>query len=380
MRRIYLDHNASSPLRESAQAVLKTWSSGSPGANPSSTHEDGRHARRALENARERLAELVDCEPGELVFTSGGTESNAWALSGWNSVAVLPIEHPSVLAAAGRCPEMVALPLGAAHRLDLDLAAPLLDRCDIASVALANHETGILQPVRDLARRHPHRSWLLHTDASQAFGRVPVSFRTLGVDLMTLSAHKLGGPPGVGALVMRNGIERPPLILGGPQESSRRAGTESVLLAELFQAAAAEAQARHEEEERVWRRFSGQLREGIPTLERSSIFISTTEDHLPNTLCVAFPGRPGPALVHRLDLEGVSVSHGSACASGSLEPSPVLTALGCSEAISSSSLRISFGHGHARDDVDQFLKRLELTLAAVHIRAPLQKKSAEHGQ
>ncbi|MDG2150437.1 MAG: cysteine desulfurase family protein [Planctomycetota bacterium] len=380
MRRLYLDHNASSPLRESAREILQSWSLGNPGANPSSAHEEGRLARRALETARERLASLIGCQPEELVFTSGGTESNTWALSGWDSVAMLPVEHPSVLAPGKRSAHTTLLPLNAAHQVDLELADPLLQSCQIASVGLANHETGSLQPVKALARQHSQRSWLLHTDASQALGRIPVSFQELGADLMTLSSHKCGGPPGIGALVLRQGTEHPALILGGPQESSRRAGTESVLLAQLFCAAAEEALARHQEEKRTWNRFSNLLRKEIPKLDPASIFISKTSDCLPNTLCVAFPGRPGPALVHRLDLEGVSVSHGSACASGSLEPSPVLEALGCPETVSHSSLRVSFGHGHADRDAELFLERLKLTLDAVQVRTTTQKNSAGHEQ
>lgn len=381
MRRLYLDHNASSPLRAPAQRMLAGWgSTGGPGGNPSSAHLEGRLARRALEEARERLAQMVDCKPEELVFTSGGTESNAWALSGSDSVSLLPIEHPSVLAAAARCAKMQLLPLDSSGQLDLGAAAPAMERSKIVSVGLANHETGRLQPVRALALRHPDRSWLLHTDASQAFGRIPVSFRELGVDLMTLSAHKLGGPPGVGALVVREGVALPPLVLGGPQEAGRRAGTESVLLASLFRAAAEDAVACHDPELRTWDTFLGEVRRQIHAVDPTVIFISSDVDQLPNTLSLAFPGRSGPALVHRLDLEGISVSHGSACASGSLEPSPVLSALGWPEDVSRSSVRISLGHGHKEDDAGVFLERLEATLKAVQVRAPRQKKSTRREQ
>ena len=190
----------------------------------------------------------------------------------------------------------------------------------------------------------------------------------------------MGGHQGLGLSYSVRELNTPRSFSGGPQESSRRAGTESVLLAQLFCAAAEEALARHQEEKRTWNRFSNLLRKEIPKLDPASIFISKTSDCLPNTLCVAFPGRPGPALVHRLDLEGVSVSHGSACASGSLEPSPVLEALGCPETVSHSSLRVSFGHGHADRDAELFLERLKLTLDAVQVRATTQKNSAGHEQ
>ncbi len=373
MRRVYLDHNASSPLRPAALAVLRDW----PAAgNPSSAHREGRLARRRLEDARETLADLVDCEPEALHFTSGGTEANAWALAGSRRPAVSPVEHPSVLDPARRRSEARVLPLDGRHGLDRRAATDALDGADLVSVGLANHETGRLQDVAALAEEHPDRGWLLHTDAAQAFGRIDVSFRALGVDLMTLSGHKLGGPPGVGALVVRRGLDLEPLLGGGPQEWGRRAGTEPALLACAWAAAAREARERRVEETARWSALLRELRDGISEIAPDAIFLSSEADCLPNTLCVAFPGRQGQTLVHRLDLEGVAVSHGSACASGSLEPSPVLLAMGCREDVARSSLRMSLGHAHAADDARVFVTRLRDVLAAVPRREPAQKKSA----
>ncbi len=373
MKRIYFDHNASSPLRTKARAVLADWATDVSHGNPSSAHQDGRKARRRLEESRERIAALAGCQAEELVFTSGGTESNAWALAGWERVAVLPVEHPSILRAAERRPQHELLPLDDQHRLDMEAASPFLARCDVASLALANHETGMLQDLSALHARHENRSWLLHTDASQAFGRVPVSFAELGVDLMTLTAHKLGGPTGIGALIIRDGVHKPPLVVGGPQEGSRRAGTECVMLAEMFAAAAEEAVEQQALEHQMWARWTSRLRAELPQLEPDLEILTNAENSLPNTLCIAFPGRQGQTLVHRLDLEGVSLSHGSACASGSLEPSAVLLAMGCRDEVAESSLRVSFGHGHGREDLDVFLDRLAATLKAVQPRSGTQK-------
>lgn len=363
MSRIYLDHNASSPLRESVRVRLSSTVGGVEG-NPSSAHTEGRAARRQLEHARESLARLAGCAAEELCFTSGGTESNAWAIgcaARGAPLAVADTEHASVLAAARRRTLTRALAVDRDGRI-----LPPQDGSvwDFASIATANHETGCVQ---DIARLATHCS-VLHTDASQALGRIPFDFRASAAQLATLSAHKLGGPVGIGALLVRAGCELEPFLGGGPQERGRRAGTESAALAELFAVAAEEACALQAEETGRQRRWIEQLRQGIQDLDESAIFLSPSVDCLPNTLCVAFPGRPGPSLVHRLDLEGVSVSFGSACASGSLEPSPVVLAMGYPPHVAASAIRISFGHTNREGDVEQLLDTLARVLAGVRRR------------
>ena len=398
MRRLYLDHNASSPLRPGAAALARRLLGGDPdggdrspaglGGNPSSAHAEGRDGRRQLEQARERLAALVGCEPDELVFTSGGSESNVWALKagepGWIR-RVAATEHPSVLDPARRSPRHEVLAVDSRGLLaDPAAAVPADGEPAVVSVARANHETGVLQDVAALAAARdgagPSAGGLvLHCDATQAFGRLPLDVAALGADLVTLSAHKLGGPVGVGALVVRRGTPLEPLHPGGPQEGGLRAGTESVLLAQLFAEAAEEAAAAREEEARRHREWVAQVREGIAEREPGAIFLSPTDDCLPNTLCVAFPGRPGPSLVHRLDLEGVAVSHGSACASGSLEPSPVVLAMGHDEDVARSCVRISFGHTNVDGDVERLLEHLARALDAVAPRGAQKKIRGRSG-
>jgi cysteine desulfurase len=325
-----------------------------------------------LEEARERLAGVVGCRPEELVFTSGGSESNACALASapvGRPLGVGPLEHPSVLQPALQHPQALLLPVdpdGRVRRLPTPSSGS--PEFGLLSVALANHETGLIQGLEALTTYARTHATLLHTDASQALGRIPLRFDDREVDLMTLSAHKLGGPVGAGALIVRSGVSLTPLFPGGGQESGRRAGTESVLLAQAFAAAAEAAEAAREDEAARFLRWTRELRRELNELDPTAIFLSPEGERLPNTLCVAFPGRPGSALVQRLDLEGVSVSHGSACASGSLQPSPVLTALGHDESVASSALRISFGHTNVEADAERFLSAMETSLRAIHPR------------
>jgi len=366
VRRVYLDHNATCPLREVARRALEQ-ALAAPLGNPSSAHADGRRARALLEAARERLAAAVGAARDEVVFTSGGTESNALALAAAaGPVLVSPIEHPSVLRAAER---------RGARRLAVDgwgrvdPGAPLRelagDGASLVSVALANHETGVVQDIAALARAVHEFGGLLHCDASQALGKWPLSFRDLDADLLTLSAHKLGGPVGVGALLVRKGTRVTPLLLGGEQEGGLRAGTEPAALAAAFAAAAEEAVARRAEDAVRWRGWRAALRDGLRALEPDLVVNSPEDAVLPNTLNVSFPGRPGAALVQRLDLEGVSASHGSACASGARRPSPVLLAMGADEARAAGALRFSLGPCNVDGDVELALARLAVALRDV---------------
>jgi len=370
VRRIYLDHNASCPLRANARAALVATLEVALG-NPSSVHLEGRRARHLLEDARERLAAIVDCDRDEVVFTSGGTESNALALlaAGGGPVLHSPVEHPSVLRALAACGGGLPLPVdewgrvdpGAIARTDGGSAARLV------SVALANHETGVVQDVPALARAAHAAGARMHCDASQALGKWPLSFRDLDADLVTLSAHKAGGPVGVGALLVRKGMAAHPLLLGGEQEGGWRAGTEAAALAQAFAAAAEEAVAQREPAERRWCAWIGALRAGLRQLEPALRFNSPEDAVLPNTLNASFPGRPGAVLVQRLDLEGVAVSHGSACASGSRQPSPVLLALGADVQRARGAVRFSVGPANVEGDIDDALLRLGRVLREVAV-------------
>jgi cysteine desulfurase len=368
VRRLYLDHNATCPLRAIARAALAEALE-LPLGNPSSVHAEGRRARRLLEEARERLATLLQCGRDEVVFTSGGTESNALALRAAEGGPVLhsPIEHPSVLRPLQALGVGRPLPVDEWGRVDPGAIrrAPGGDAAVLVSVALANHETGVVQDLPALARAAHAAGARLHCDASQALGKWPLSFRDLDADMVTLSAHKAGGPVGAGALVVRKGTAAHPLLLGGEQEGGWRAGTEAAALAQAFAAAAQEAVAEREQAAERWRAWIGALRAGLLALEPRLHFNSPEDAVLPNTLNASFPGRPGAVLVQRLDLEGVAVSHGSACASGSRQPSPVLLALGADERRARGAVRFSVGPANAEGDIEEALARIGRVLREI---------------
>jgi cysteine desulfurase len=389
-RRLYFDHNASHPLRPAARSVLEQQLSEGALGNPSSAHLEGRRARALLEDARERLAATLDCPRDDVVFTSGGSESNGLALcavAGDALVVASATEHPSVLVGLERRKRHALLPVSSDGQVSAEhitqLALP--DESDnsqpgvaLVSVAWANHETGQLQDVEVLARATHDMGALFHSDACQAVGRVPLSVALSGVDLLSVSSHKLGGPPGIGALVASTSARPQPMILGGGQEDGLRAGTESAVLAAAFAAAAEQA---CEERERLvgrWLTWKRELRAAIKEVEPDVVFYSAAVDSLANTLCVSFPGRPGATLVQRLDLAGVSVSHGSACASGSQQASPVLAAMGVGPALAGSSIRITMGRDTTSQDVALLAYRLANVLQAVPVRgAPRKNRRAE---
>jgi cysteine desulfurase len=385
VKRLYLDHNATCPLRPGAREVLASWLEQPILGNPSSVHADGRLARRWLEDARESLAADLGCGRDELVFTSGGTESNALALASADpacAVLYAPTEHPSITRSLAERGRAIALPLdaeGRVHAASLGECAGVAGRTGAAglaggrpaflSVALANHETGVLQDVAALAEAAHALGAAVHCDASQAFGKLPLAFRDLGVDLMTVSAHKLGGPTGIGALVVRAGYPLAPLLRGGSQESGLRAGTEPAALARAFAAATREAIADLPRALVRWSRWTEALLSTLRNLEPSVQLNSPASGRLANTLNASFPGRSGSALVQRLDLEDVSVSHGSACASGAARPSPVLLAMGLDEDRARAAVRISVGPANDDADIAMFPERLRVALAGVASRA-----------
>lgn len=363
--RVYLDHNASTPLRPEARAVLVSLFAEPGLGNPSSAHAEGRRARDLLEAAREDLADLVGCPRDALVFTSGGTESNALALTAASAddetLAVTATSHPSALAAAGGHPRSVVL------RVTSD-GAPRLDELPagrgLLSLSTANHETGHVQDVEAIAGVMHQQQWRLHADACQALGRMPLRCPPGGADLVSLASHKLGGPVGIGALVVHAADGLRPILRGGGQEAGLRAGTEAAVLASAFAAAARAAVADLSGTHERWAACRAWLAVAIRDADPTAVFHSP-EDGLPNTLAVSFPARRGSSLVHRLDLEGCAVSHGSACASGSLQPSPVLLALGAGEDAARSVVRISMGHGTTLEHVQRFVVALRRALASV---------------
>ena len=355
--RVYLDHNATTPVREEVAAAMARVLRERFG-NPSSVHAEGAAARAEVEAARERVAQLLGCAPREVVFTSGATEANHTALFGVlaarggapGHVVASSVEHPSVEAPLAALEthgwRVTRLPVDADGRLEPEAVEAAL-RPDTALVSLiwANNETGVLLPLEEVAQRLKARGVRLHADATQRVGKLPVDLRRVPLDLVSLSAHKFGGPKGVGALVARAGTEFEPYLKGGPQEARRRAGTENVAgIAGL--GVACELAARElPEREREYGRLRDRLWDGIASKVPGARRVGSAACVLPNTLNVEFPGAAGELVLQALDLEGVAVSMGAACASGSIEPSHVLAAMGRSPEQARACLRFSVGHG-----------------------------------
>ncbi|HEX7897060.1 MAG TPA: cysteine desulfurase family protein [Planctomycetota bacterium] len=336
---IYLDHAASTPARPEARAAMEPWLADA--GNPSSLHAAGRRARRAVEDARERVAARLGADPKEIVFTSGATEANHLALLGVaGHVVTTSIEHASVLEL---CATRVA-PDAEGVVSAKDVAAAVTPKTVLVSVMAVNNETGAVQPLEAIRRALP-KGVLLHTDAAQAVGRFPVDLAV--ADLVTFSAHKIQGPKGVGGLRVRKGVALAPLLKGGGQEFERRAGTENVAGIVGFAAALDLACAALAEDVARQAALRDRLEAGLggtrngPAAGRAA--------HLAN---VAFEGVDGEAAVLALDAEGVCVSSGSACASGGTEPSHVLLAMGQSKARAKAGIRFSLGPSTTEAEID----------------------------
>jgi cysteine desulfurase len=381
-RRIDLDHNATTRLHPEARARMEPLLDAVYG-NPSSLHAEGRAARDAVERARAEVSALVGALAEEIVFTSGGTESIDLALRGTvraaqragrgGHVITSAVEHPAVLGAcrelAEQGCEITVLPVDEQGRVaPAALAAALRDDTALVSIQLANHELGTLQPVAELGALAHARGARFHTDAVQAMGRVPVDLAALGVDLASVSAHKLYGPKGVGALYVRRGIPLAPLFGGGHQERGRRAGTENAAGIAGFGAAC--ALARRELPTRVAQ--TAALRDRF---ERGALLLLGARRNggdaprVPGTSNVAFAGVDGELLMMSLDLEGVAVSTGAACTSGSLEPSPVVRALGQPAAQAREAVRVSMGSDNSEEEIDAVLALLPALLARIRAAA-----------
>jgi len=349
---VYLDHNATAPVRpEAARAVADALAEV---GNASSVHRFGRGARRRLEDAREAVAALVGARASQVIFTAGGTEANNLALRGVTRPRVLVSagEHDCVLRARA---DAETVPLTPDGRADLDALRDLLagdDRPAVVSVMLANNETGVLNDVPRAAEIAHTAGALLHCDAVQAPGKVPVDVGGLGVDLLTLSAHKLGGPQGAGALVLPSEEPLAKLMGGGGQERGYRPGTENVAAAAGFGVAADMAARETLDHVAAWRdRLERRVREIAP----QAVIHGGDAPRLPTTSCIGLPGVNAETQVMALDLAGVAVSSGSACSSGKVHPSHVLKAMGLAEDAAGEAIRVSLGWTSREADVDRFL-------------------------
>ena len=336
----YLDHNATSPLRPAAlDAMVEALRAG---GNPSSVHRPGRAARARIEIARRQVASLVGALPAEVVFTSGGSEANNMALrgSGRRRVLVSSIEHESVLKPV---PDAERIAVDANGVVDLGMVERrLAGEPAVVSVMLANNETGVIQPVAEVVRVARAAGALVHCDAVQAAGKVAVDLHGLGVDYLSLSAHKLGGPSGVGALIVRAGAPFASDRLGGGQESYRRAGTENVAGIAGFGAA---AEASHDG-------LDAALRDRLEASLPMAKVHGAAAPRLPNTSCLSMPGVSAETQVMALDLAGIGVSAGSACSSGKVTRSAVLSAMGVEPALAEAAIRISCGWNTVSEDID----------------------------
>ena len=364
--RVYLDWNATTPLRDEARRAVSD-ALDLPG-NASSVHAEGREARKWIESARSAVAKAVGTVPRNIVFTSGGTEANALALApnlrrgtgpAVERLVVSAIEHASVLS-GGRFPrELIeTVRVTPAGVVDLDHLRQLLRAGPpaLASVMLANNETGAIQPIAEVAEIVHAAAGLLHVDAIQAFGKIRFDMGETGADLLTLSAHKIGGPKGVGALVLSEGVSGlEPLLRGGGQELSRRAGTENVAGIAAFGAAAAAAMAARPAEGGRLRVLQERLEDGL-RLTPGVIVFSDSGQRLPNTTLFTAPGLKAETAVIGFDLAGIAVSSGSACSSGKVQPSHVLEAMGFEPDIAQGAVRLSMGWSTRDADIDRCLE------------------------
>ena len=371
MRALDLDTNATTPLLPEAWEAMRPVMLEATG-NPSSAHSLGRKARQYLEEARETIARCLEAKADEVVFTSGATEANNLAIFGLvgeppGHVITTPIEHPCVvepirqLESRGFAVSRVAVNengfVSAA-----DVIAAVRPETRLVSVMLANHETGAVQPIGDIAMSLP-KGMPFHTDAAQAVGKIPVSFRSLGVTALTLSAHKFGGPKGIGAMIVKSAVKLKPMVFGGHQQKGMRPGTEPVALAVGMAVALEHAVKRLEEKTPLRERFWTLLKNGTDAVLNGPAI--DEPNALPNTLNVSFPGCRADVLLMALDLAGIVCSTGSACSSGSLLPSPVIAAMGISDDRLRSALRFSLPSRMTVEEVEAAAKTIISTVNSV---------------
>jgi cysteine desulfurase len=383
MARAYLDWNATAPLRSQARAAM--IAACELIGNPSSVHAEGRAARTLIERAREEIAALVGAEARRVIFTSGATEANMLALTPHielgsdrgprDVLLVSAVEHPSVRCGGrfppGRIEEIPVTARGTVDLAALESRLAALSRAGsrvLVSIMFANNESGVIQPIQNAAEMIHATGGLLHVDAVQAAGRIPCAIDALGADLLSLSSHKLGGPKGAGALVVRTQALHlaDPLIRGGGQERGSRAGTEAVAALAGFGAAAAAACGaladEHRQVSRLRDRFESELKQVTP----EAVIIGADAERLPNTTLFAVAGVKADTAVIALDLAGVAVSSGAACSAGKIQPSHVLAAMGFGPALAKSAIRVSLGHSTTESEADQCVDAWKKVYKALH--------------
>jgi cysteine desulfurase len=369
--RVYFDHNATTPLAPEALASV-TYALGDDFGNPSSIHQYGQRAKALLDDARAAIADLIDAEASEIVFTGSGTEADNLAIrgaaesleaAGRKHLVTSAFEHEAVLntvkALGKRGWRVSFVPVGTSGIVDpAALEGAMTDDTALVSVMHANNEIGTIQPIQALATIAHARGALFHSDAVQSAGKIPISVRELDVDLLSLSAHKINGPKGAGALWIKRGVRLVPTMTGGKHERNRRAGTENVPGIAGFGAAAAVSRKKLAADAARLATLRDRLERGVLSNIEGTQVNGAATPRVPNTTNISFDGVEAEALLIALDLEGVAVSTGSACSSGTLEPSHVLRAMGLPAHRAQNSIRFSLGQGNEQNEVDALLTKL----------------------
>jgi cysteine desulfurase len=360
---IYLDHNATTPIRPEVRAAMLPCLQGLFG-NPSSLHTPGRRARQAVDSGRAAVAALLHMPPESIHFTSGGTEADNWALRCRRRVVTSAVEHAAVIAAAEALRdagnEVVTVAVDGEGRIDPEAVLVAVDagHTDLVSLILANNETGTLQPLAEIGPQLRARGVLFHIDAVQAVGKIPVDLEALGADLLSMSAHKINGPKGIGALYVRPGTELKPWSLGGGHEYGLRAGTENVAGIVGFGAAADLRRNEMATDATIVGELRDRLQRGITEAIADVVVHGSQVERLPGTLNVSFRGVEAESILLGLDLEGIAVSSGSACTAGAPEPSHVLLAMGCEPRLAAGAVRFSLGYGNDVAEMDRVVEIL----------------------
>ena len=389
MKRIYLDHNATTPVHPEVVEAMLPFMTEQFG-NGSSIHTYGREARNAIDDAREQVAALINAKsPSEIVFTSTGTEADNYAIKGiaelqhsrnrGNHIITSSIEHHAVLHTCQylekRGFEVTYLPVDRYGQIQLDdLREAIRDTTILISIMHANNETGTIEPIAEIGEVAQAHRIPVHTDAVQSVGKLPVDVQALGVSMLSLSAHKIYGPKGIGALYLRRGTRLETLLHGGSHERNRRAGSENVpSIVGIGEAAALAKKGREASVEHL-NQLTGKLRqglhEGIDYIHENS----DPENSLPGTLNISFEYIEGESLILRLDMEGICVSTGSACTSGSMEPSHVLAALGLPSQLAQGTVRFSLGKDNTEAEIDEVIEKVPKVVEQMRGMSPAYKK------
>jgi len=386
MRKIYLDHAATTPVRPEVLETMLPYFNEKFG-NASSIHGFGRDAKVALEEAREKVAKILDASSSEIFFTGGGTESDNLAIKGTalanrqkgKHVITSKIEHHAILESCKFLEkeglEVSYLPVDSKGLVDPeDLKKAIRDDTILVSIMYVNNEVGIIQPIEELCKIAKDRGIYFHTDTVQAMGKIPVDVQKLNVDMLAMSGHKIYGPKGVGAIYIRKGVRIIPLSHGGQHERSRRAGTENVPaiigFAKALELVNKELESQNKHQKNLTKAFYKRLIESIPYV----ILHGDLNRRIPNTLNLSFKGVEGESVILSLDTKGVAVASGSACTSGTLEPSHVLSAMGIDPAIAQGAIRFSFGRDNTMQDVEYVASILPEIVQRLRSMSPLYAK------